>query len=53
MIPDTHHSGQPPAQETTRSRASTRIAAAAAGFALSAGWYWFPRAHPLWTITSP
>ncbi len=53
MIPDTHHSGQPPAQETTRSRASTRIAAAAAGFALSAGWYWFPRAHPLWTKTSP
>lgn len=54
MTPDAPHSEQSSAhEEATRSRASARIAAAAAGFALSAGWYWFPRVHPLWTKTSP
>lgn len=38
----------PPTGKTPRGRASARIAAAATGFALSAGWHWFPRAHPLW-----
>lgn len=44
---------RPQTGKTPQSRASGRIAAAAAGFALSAGWYWFPRVHPLWTETSP
>lgn len=50
MTPDTQ---LPSTEKTPRGPASARITAAAAGFALSAGWYWFPRVHPLWTETTP
>lgn len=43
----------PPTGKTPCGPASAHITAAAVGFALSAGWYWFPHAHPLWTETSP